>query len=460
MPDHLRGLPLGAIALLALLSGGCLDNTGITPPGREFNFPIAGRLWPADAPTHLLVANTNFDLRYNGGTLSTWSLTRLDECLLTCSEMGIAGEDCYVTDIIRPGSDEVACPGLFKSEVIIDSFAADIALSPAGDRVYVPVRSSSELFQVELASDGTLSCGPDRRCDDSHQGVDDSVAREQGMTLPVDPVGIYVGSASADLGLPEGSGDYVLLSHREGAASLLSAGTPGTQASLIDVRKDFAPNLASISRDPNSGLMWIPSASRPAIDRVGVAADDRSILSESFLYDAGSLPLRGIDTGAAGYGDARQVVFDPRGLHQAYVLSRQPRALFIVAPDESQDGVELRGEVDVGSGPSRVTVAVLRAGTPAEHTLAFVSCFDSRDVYIIDVDAPRLVSVYRGVSGPFDLAVDPVTEQLYITDFRASVIRVVDITPTLDCLAGTASGECTPRQLGMLGRPRAIVELR
>jgi len=40
------------------------------------------------------------------------------------------------------------------------------------------------------------------------------------------------------------------------------------------------------------------------------------------------------------------------------------------------------------------------------------------------------------------------------------VIRIVDLEPTLDCLSGTASGECTPLQLGMLGRPRAIVELR
>jgi len=454
-----RGLPLGALSLLVLLGTGCLDNPGIAPPEREFNFPVTGRLWPAAAPTHLLVANSNFDLRYNGGTLATWSLAPLEACLNACNDRGISGEDCFLREGPQVGSDEVACPGLFHSEVVIDSFAADVALSPMEDRVYVPVRSASGIFRVELAADGTLSCGGGRRCDDAHEGVNDTEARRRELSFPADPVGIYVGSTTDDLGLPSGTGDYILLSHREGATSLLSA--PGdAQPTLIDVHAGFAPNLAAIARDPVSGLMWIPSASRPALDRAGIALNNPAALTDGFVYDAGSLQLRGVDTGAAGFADARQVVFDPRGRRAAYVLARRPRALFVVQPDEGLDSLELVAQVNLGEGPSRLTVQEMRAGTPDAHMLAFVSCFDSRDVYIIDVDRARLVSVYRGVSGPFDLAVDPRTERLYITDFRASVIRVVDLEPTLDCLAGTTSGECTPVQLGMIGRPRAVVELR
>jgi len=451
-------MPLAALVLLSISSAGCLDNPGIDPPAREFNFPVAGRLWPAAAPTQLLVANSNFDLRYNGGSLAMWSLGPLDDCLRACREAGLAGEDCYLRDGEQIGADEVDCPGLFRSEVVIDSFAADLALSPDERRVYIPVRSASELFYVDVAEDGTLDCAGRRVCGEANRGVDETAARALDLSLPVDPIGIYVGSASAELGLPEGSGDYVLLSHREGATSLISA-PPGARPSLLDVRSDLTPNLAAISRDPVSGLMWIPSASRPVLDRIGVAVNSDSF-DEGVVYDAGSLELRGVDTGATGFADARQVVFDPRGLRRAYILSRRPRALFVVAPDEGLDSLELLGEVNLGAGPSRLTVVELRAGTPEARTLAFVSCFDSRDVYLIDVDVPRLISVYRGVSGPFDLAVDPGKERLFITDFRASVIRIVDLAPTLDCLAGSESGECTPVQLGMLGRPRALEELR
>ncbi|MBK6580959.1 MAG: hypothetical protein IPG17_33360 [Sandaracinaceae bacterium] len=89
---------------------------------------------------------------------------------------------------------------------------------------------------------------------------------------------------------------------------------------------------------------------------------------------------------------------------------------------------------------------------------AFVSCFDSRDVYVVDLLTREVAAVMRGMSGPFEFEIDAVRERVYVADFRTSVIRVVDLAPMLACLdePGMIDRECAPELLGLVGRPTTL----
>ena len=92
---------------------------------------------------------------------------------------------------------------------------------------------------------------------------------------------------------------------------------------------------------------------------------------------------------------------------------------------------------------------------------------------MVDLDLGRLVGIVRGLGGPFELTVDAERERIYVLDFRQSVIRVIDLAPMFACLdRGEAlecggdspdpacTAECSPVQLGVVGRPVAVEELR
>src|SRR6188472_2321889 len=94
------------VAACALL--GCnVDNPGDEPPPATLYFPNAMALAqpdPAEPARYLLVANSNFDLRYKSGTLQAYSLDALDDELASCQERG--DDECGIppTDVLE---DEV-----------------------------------------------------------------------------------------------------------------------------------------------------------------------------------------------------------------------------------------------------------------------------------------------------------------------------------------------------------------
>jgi hypothetical protein len=79
--------------------------------------------------------------------------------------------------------------------------------------------------------------------------------------------------------------------------------------------------------------------------------------------------------------------------------------------------------------------------------LLFASCFREGEIHVIDADRRRTVTVIRDVLGPFDMQIDVPRRLLYVTDFSASVIRVVD----LSALAKGSGG--VPRVVATLGAP-------
>ncbi|MCA9506573.1 MAG: hypothetical protein KC616_26035 [Myxococcales bacterium] len=440
----------------------------------------------------LFVANSNFDLRYNSGSLHSYNLETLSTEIATCqSEPVEEREECGVIPVedewdpgdlpqkIRP------VPNLLADEVLIGSYADGMEISPSGGRLYLPIRSDANLTFVDVDGSGQLFCGGEANgrhicSDDYRRGVDEA-STLRGIELPTDPVGIHVG-AMRDLRVDddlEYDGDYVLMAHRGGRVSLFldeaAPETPGLPSStagrprLVHTLSGLPPELVDLSVDPVTRLAWIANNGEPVISRVGVGVDpvDRE---RSFLFDAGGLPVRDVDTLSGSNGDTRVVRFDPRdGVRRAYILSRLPRALLTVDLDRSVQKADVVGLVPVGFGPSRLEVQTFPAaeGRPSGHTLAFISCFDSRDLYVIDVDAGRLVGIVRSLGGPFELEVDVARRRLYVLDFRSSVIRVIDLLPMFECLDDDdfiemnvdRNDECSPLTLGVVGRPRAVREL-
>ena len=74
-----------AAALVALALGACnLSNPGFDAPVGELAYPVAISLSLADEDgraSHLYVANSNYDLRYNGASVQAYDLDALEQAL-------------------------------------------------------------------------------------------------------------------------------------------------------------------------------------------------------------------------------------------------------------------------------------------------------------------------------------------------------------------------------------------
>jgi DNA-binding beta-propeller fold protein YncE len=141
---------------------------------------------------------------------------------------------------------------------------------------------------------------------------------------------------------------------------------------------------------------------------------------------------------------------------RAFVISRNPDAVLVIDLDRGRSGTaSIERVIDLGVGPSRIAFAEI-AGRP----MVFVSCFDTRDLYVVDVELGTLQAVARGLSGPFEIQVDAARQRVYVVDFRSSVIRVVDLRPLEACLSGAGTGDCVPKTIALIGEPRPVETLR
>jgi hypothetical protein len=104
----------------------------------------------------------------------------------------------------------------------------------------------------------------------------------------------------------------------------------------------------------------------------------------------------------------------------------------------------------VGAGASQVVT-----GTIDGQPLALVSCFGSRQLFVIDLTNMLVRSVVPNFSGPFSLALDAFRKRAYIADFSSSVIRIIDLAPLFD-----GNQDRAARIVATLGSPKILQELR
>jgi len=461
-------LTLAALALLA--ASACnFTQAGIDPDPGAMNFPIAAELYqpdPADEARYLFVVNSNFDVRFNSGSVQAYDLDALNGVLEECSELD---EPCELEDVRFLGDPDPSGQQLLFDEVGIGSHADGLALRPGDQgRLYLPVRSArGSLTTIDFVQDTGFACDQGfrddipagtppweaediPRCADAYRvSRTDNIASERELELPPDPVAIATipSTEVSDLDV----GDFVLMATRSGSVALFlddgSANTP----ELIYVLDGFPQNIVTLTMDPSTGIGWMAAAGTDQLARVGIVVDPGTP-TRSFLYDAGSLRLGGVDDGE----DARQIVFHPDQPNVAFILSRRPDA--VIEVDVNRRGltavdVGLRREYEVGAGPSRLTLYQAPDPSAADGTRTYLlaSCFDAQRLFVIDVEHRALTNVVGGFSGPFEVAVDPVRKHLYLVDFSVSVIRVLDLEPL------ETGG--TPTLIATIGDPRPVQSL-
>jgi hypothetical protein len=450
------------------------ENPGDPPPEAEIYLPtgLALSAQSSDsAPRFLYLMNSNYDLRYNAGSIQAFDLDLLDAEVQACSKPGAA---C-----------QIAAHRVLADEVLIASLATSLGFSPDHRRLYVAARTDASLTFIDVdetaeRNEDVLRCAETaRHCSANNKRGNDASVNARRLRLPTEPVGLIslpVPSiyAQPDPGLDDMN--YVLLAHRFGQVSLfLDTGRKAPDQEykvvgpeLIDVREGLQPELTGVTFDPATRLGYLSVYARGStlvlpkvLGRVGIAPEP--IPHEVLLYDAGVLNLDGVSQ----QRDTRAVSMNPSLPTQALVVSRDPAALLWADVAGSLDGslpagsAPARRTLKIGAGPSRLALGAL-----AGRSIAAVSCFDSHEVFIVDTASADVLAIVHNLNGPFELAIDSVRGRLYVADFRSSVVQVMDLRAVV---AGAWSDRTEPNSevpntdvpvIATLGIPKAVQELQ
>lgn len=366
----------------------------------------------------------------------------------------------------------VPVDGLITGEVAIGSFSDGLGVSTDGRRVYVPVRSDANLTYIDVNEEGQLKCGGEfgtrHTCMNPYRsGSIELVNPKYPVSLPADPVDVFVGDLAADFAPPSDPdnpafrGDYILMAHREGRASMFfdqlrpGGQEPQKRPRLAATIDELAPEQVTITYEPGAKRAWIPSAEVAGIVRLGIGIDGDP--TQSYLFDAGPLRVSGLDTGISN----RDIRFDPRpDRNLAYIVSRSPEALIVARSNVAGGDLNMIGQISTCRDPSRIQLAEVPVNGESA-VLAFVSCFLSRSVQVIDPDNFQGITILTNISGAFEFAIDEPRRLMYVADFSTSVLRVADLRPLVACLEGGSTGpeECAPQLLGLVGLPQPVSEL-
>jgi D-serine deaminase-like pyridoxal phosphate-dependent protein len=459
-------------ALLSCALSACyLDNPGDAPPRGALYFPNALALSqvppgsePGTAPRYLFVANSNFDLRYKAGSLQALDLDALHDRLQE-------GADCT-----SDAPCQVETLDLLAGEVLIGSYSTGLALTASGERLVVTTRTEDSLGYVELDEDaeplpdgpGVLSCadGEQSPCGLADRGLDRRAEGEERLDWPAEPAAVLSGRLAdfdASLTLPDDRDEYTLVAHRNGPVSLFVE--QGSELVLTDVLPSGAPFAASLAFDPQTRYVYAALAQfssdsvltrmrvlLPLLPESGERSELRAFVAPPSVVRIGGSIAEPRDLSfLPAIPDASSALSTP----SAVVLAGRPSALQLTElPDaETADrpgSLRVKQSTVLGFGAARLATAVV-AGVP----LAVVSSFDSREVAVVDLRTMRTRSMRPTLSGPFDIALDVERRYVYVTDFRSSVLRVIDLEPLL---GGDADGSLGV--IATVGRPRVIQELQ
>lgn len=123
---------------------------------------------------------------------------------------------------------------------------------------------------------------------------------------------------------------------------------------------------------------------------------------------------------------------DPRG-DQLLVLQTNPGALLSLDTSLGDDGEPLdipsAPPVEICAEPSRMKIYTERDenGVPLQR-YALISCFRAALVYVVDLEALRVVDAIVVGTGPFDLAIDESREVAYVINNLEFSVSVIDLS--------------------------------
>ncbi len=275
-----------AIVALATLGGSvgvsaCYsDSAGIEPPTSSLYFPTG--LAVSRGGGALYVVNSDFDLRYNGGTLQSYDLTSIrrhaaltildpqdSELPLVRGPSGACSSAAPVEKSDGSGArqplGETCAPPVdstryVRDSAIVSAFANDLAFSSSKNRLFFPVSGNASVMWADVEPDDsataatstsfTIGCGTRtaNRCDDGHQaGASATEAgNTRGITLPGQPFG---------LAFTEDGTGLAVTHQADTIASLLSTGLSATGARVSSPALQF---LVGDVPNGSTGIALVP----------------------------------------------------------------------------------------------------------------------------------------------------------------------------------------------------------
>jgi|LNFM01.1.fsa_nt_gb DNA-binding beta-propeller fold protein YncE len=428
---------LVAISAVSLGIAACEGDVGRRPALGVLHFPSSALVSPDGRV--LYVANTNFNLEFNGALVQAFDLQKIRTDALAAIAAGRPGNNAdEAAYVVRDAAGAIAR----EAAVRVGSYVSSMALSPDNRRMYVASRGTGCVHWFDVRPDGLLECQQSSAggaCDEQQSSsnvhcVGASRSGPRSLLLPPNPTSLDV----VDRAQPDGQTvRYITITHHEETRSRVSLmvqrGAEGVPV-LSHFAGDFSPRLWTQLRlpspDATASPRWIVfSRDEPVIGHVRLFEDG----DRSFVFRA---PPTVPTTVASALGVVHAVV-DPCNATRAYAAVRARRssgagigdALFSIDlsnPDEPR----VVDQLSLPLGASRV-VPVKRGATCAQGVELYAVLYDARKLYVVDADAWREVAQVRTQVGPAEIIADPGLGQdgrnfLYVVNFSSMCIEVVD----------------------------------
>lgn len=541
---------------------GCFPpDEGVEPDPQAIYFPTGLTLSPVERPRAcpqdssgevkhkwLYVANSDFDLQFNAGTVQVLDLDLVDQVVDAmnlgaekpedrCPEVKLfnnafGGKKSEADQFVAPGLCNPAPTAAFiKASVKIGAFATDVRYlqrpdgTTGSDMLVIPIRGDRTLHWIDTDRNDParlLECGADAdgRCDTNHRRGDNAQEdNTRSAELPREPFGIaaddrgeaIVTTHQSDGALALFVNDWTKQAEGQkgptlqfvlrdsnniplGAVGIVSIPEPdfalalrGTEASTFYEPGYYATyrNSAQVSlvryfsdqgefespeimgTYPGRAFLELGGAvpivtNSQGFDSRGVAVDSSKRRACECSCDPGPDDCRSLCVeGTASVGAtpdemkaAKTAACDPdtgqcasyvqclrscaRTPLGVFVSNRTPSSLIVgrTSPNSSATaGDDLPTFYDTEQlqpGPSRVVIGSVRVpdgkGGTRPSGRVFVICFDSRQIFVYDPEAPaRIEGIIRTGRGPHSFVVDEARGLGYIGHFTDSYVGVVDL---------------------------------
>lgn len=469
-------------AVLATMGVGCFpDADGEAPDlaSAYIYYPVGVAL-TQPASDYLLVANSNFDLLYNAGSVVPLQLEPIREVLRECRECFDEGGEQCCPEFIVPSEGEAEDSTFEVRDFVLEehavrtgSYASTISVTEG--LALLPVRSDASVHFIdvdevpsdELGQRRVLRCAWGERADEpgdfqrcgSRRRVSSGERARDGASigLPADPYGIIPwtdeenGNEFSVVGHMVG-GEISLFRRFEqpneddlpgdctdgddddgdGLMNLDDPGCQGASISLVDVDNTFNEGSTGLAAD-HDGRLLVTSRFNASVTAFRVG--------ESMIS-----PVRDINVDIINPGDnQRGVAISPDG-QLAYIASRSPESILVldIAHDDYGNYVDRFVDVvEIGSGPS--IVRIHSDPSYSEGYVIYAVCFEEDRIFVIDPAVNEAFSVITTRRGPHELIFDSELKVGYLVNFLESTVSVLDVDP----------GSPTYHQiLTTLGRPK------
>lgn len=419
------------IAALASAFGCAVTNVGTSPPLDGFAYPVSVALGPSaagEADKVLFVASSNFDLRFNRGTVLAVDLDKV----MAANNGKLDGP---VNQAVDPET----------GHVLIDSFAGQMLVyqksgeAGSGRTVFVTSRAANALYPLQ-AQGAQLAC-PEGGQDCAGQGINvraSDVARAEnafGLALRPSTRTLFVTHVlQADS--PAGSGN-----NRASFLFELDADNPaaGIQSVELGIGTSPAESIVSTPRGVYFTGRFIGSGSQALRALVDSSVVDANLTANTDIQDA-----RGIGLSSDGN---RLFVATTAGNRTVDPLPPEGLAIVDISEDPTS-GVALNrvlGFAPLPAGASFVQV-IPRVG---KRDLVAVSCTQGNAVALYDDELGEVVAVVNGVQEPYGMAASPASRatadvpvRLFVASFGNDTVDVIQIQ----------SPESAPRDATIVGR--------